>query len=62
MKNYTENIIRPLNLSTDRTNTFKHIHETNRKRDYVIIGNQRKVLKFIKKFLKIIMIIGYFIF
>lgn len=48
MKNLTGNIIRPLNLSTDRTNTFKHIHGNNRKRDYAVIGNQRKVLKFIE--------------
>jgi len=35
---------RPQNLTTDRSNTFKHLHDKSRKRDYAKIGNQRKVL------------------
>ncbi|VDN05837.1 unnamed protein product [Thelazia callipaeda] len=35
---------RPVNLSTDRTNTFRHIHDSKlQKRDYKKYGNQRKM-------------------
>ncbi|MFH4977195.1 hypothetical protein AB6A40_003904 [Gnathostoma spinigerum] len=38
------NLQRPANLTTDRSNTFLHIHDPrNRKRDSVRIGNQKKM-------------------
>lgn len=39
--NLTNHIERPTNLTTDRTNTFRHIHGPERKRDYAMIGNQK---------------------
>ncbi|CAD5221360.1 unnamed protein product [Bursaphelenchus xylophilus] len=42
-KNLTSNIERPRNLTTDRHNTFKHIHGPERKRDYAMIGPQKKM-------------------
>uniref|UniRef100_A0A0N4Z252 Beta-1,4-galactosyltransferase 7 n=1 Tax=Parastrongyloides trichosuri TaxID=131310 RepID=A0A0N4Z252_PARTI len=41
----TTDIDRPKNLNTNRNNTFKHIHSSNRKRDYKQIGNQREMSK-----------------
>uniref|UniRef100_A0AC35TSC8 Beta-1,4-galactosyltransferase 7 n=1 Tax=Rhabditophanes sp. KR3021 TaxID=114890 RepID=A0AC35TSC8_9BILA len=38
----TDHIVRPQNLTTDRSNTFKHIHGKERKRDYVQVGIQKK--------------------
>ncbi|XP_065216700.1 xylosylprotein 4-beta-galactosyltransferase-like [Planococcus citri] len=36
LKQYSIPIRRPFNLSTDRNNTFRHIHSTDRLRDYVL--------------------------
>lgn len=36
-------IQRPANLTTDRSSTFKHLHDKSRKRDYAKVGNQKKV-------------------
>ncbi|TKR78033.1 hypothetical protein L596_018906 [Steinernema carpocapsae] len=41
----TSHILRPLNLETDRTSTFKHVHSKERKRDYAAIGNQKKMAR-----------------
>ncbi|KAI6215088.1 hypothetical protein M3Y94_00343900 [Aphelenchoides besseyi] len=38
-----DHIERPSNLTTDRTNTFRHIHGPERKRDYAMIGNQKSM-------------------
>jgi len=39
--NLSAHIERPVNLTTDHTNTFRHIHGPERKRDYIMIGNQK---------------------
>uniref|UniRef100_A0A914CC58 Beta-1,4-galactosyltransferase 7 n=1 Tax=Acrobeloides nanus TaxID=290746 RepID=A0A914CC58_9BILA len=41
--NLTANILRPTNLTTDRSNTFRHIHAKERKRDYTLLYNQKQM-------------------
>ncbi|KAH7727272.1 beta-1,4-galactosyltransferase VII [Aphelenchoides avenae] len=38
--NLTERIDRPTNLTTDRSNTFMHVHGKDRKRDYAVYHKQ----------------------
>ncbi|KAK0407230.1 hypothetical protein QR680_019090 [Steinernema hermaphroditum] len=40
-----EKILRPTNLETDRTNTFRHVHSKERKRDYAVVGNQKAMAR-----------------
>ncbi|KJH43761.1 N-acetyllactosaminide 3-alpha-galactosyltransferase [Dictyocaulus viviparus] len=39
------NLTRIENLSTNRSNTFRHLHDTNRKRDYAVVTKEQKAMK-----------------
>uniref|UniRef100_A0A915D2D4 Galactosyltransferase N-terminal domain-containing protein n=1 Tax=Ditylenchus dipsaci TaxID=166011 RepID=A0A915D2D4_9BILA len=41
--NLRNSIVRPTNLTTDRSNTFMHIHPKSRKRDYSKTKNQKQM-------------------
>ncbi|PIO53607.1 N-acetyllactosaminide 3-alpha-galactosyltransferase, partial [Teladorsagia circumcincta] len=39
------NLTRVANLSTNRSNTFRHIHGVERKRDYAVVTKEQKAMK-----------------
>ncbi|VDM68336.1 unnamed protein product [Strongylus vulgaris] len=39
------NLTRVTNLSTDRSNTFLHVHGVERKRDYAVVTKDQKAMK-----------------
>uniref|UniRef100_W6NFL0 Metazoa galactosyltransferase domain containing protein n=2 Tax=Haemonchus contortus TaxID=6289 RepID=W6NFL0_HAECO len=39
------NLTRVANLSTNRSNTFRHIHGAERKRDYAVVTKEQKAMK-----------------
>ncbi|WKY02879.1 hypothetical protein Q1695_016291 [Nippostrongylus brasiliensis] len=39
------NLTRVANLSTDNTNTFRHLHGKERKRDYAVVTKEQKAMK-----------------
>ena len=41
----TQHIERPRNLTTNRSSTFRHIHDDERKRDYATYAKQRAISK-----------------
>ncbi|PIO63054.1 N-acetyllactosaminide 3-alpha-galactosyltransferase, partial [Teladorsagia circumcincta] len=45
IKDGSLNLTRVANLSTNRSNTFRHIHGVERKRDYAVVTKEQKAMK-----------------
>ncbi|VDO63338.1 unnamed protein product [Heligmosomoides polygyrus] len=45
IKDAALNLTRVANLTTDRTNSFRHVHGIERKRDYAVVTKEQKAMK-----------------